>query len=82
MIDPLNELALATALRGCRLLPGSRDKRLIRQAHAQLTTGLGLTPNQREWLYRLAFKYRAQLGLTPEQIKIVKCRYEPEAKHV
>ncbi|WP_337846795.1 hypothetical protein [Sphingomonas sp.] len=56
------------ALAGLSYLPGSWDKRFVRDVNAIVAAGQPLSPKQRENVDRLARKYRRQMParLVPE----------------
>ena len=56
------EQDICLALGGVRYLPGGWDKRFGNNLNILAgTPGKDLTEHQREWMYRLLFKYRKQL---------------------
>lgn len=63
------ELELLHHVSGCRLLPGSWDKRFVRQlASLACKGGQKLSAAQREQLGRIHYRYRRQHGQpTPQQ---------------
>ncbi len=56
-----DEIRMALALGSCRFLPGSFDKHLANSLHLIAVTKKEVTESQREWMYRLLYKYRKQL---------------------
>lgn len=56
-----DEQKICLALGGVRFLPGSFDKRLANSLHNQAISTQLITESQREWMYRLLYKYRNQL---------------------
>lgn len=56
-----DEQKICIALGSCRYQPGSFDKRLGNNLHDQAVTLQLITESQREWMYRLLYKYRKQL---------------------
>lgn len=55
------EQEICLALGGLRYLPGSWDKRFGNNLKGLARAGKELTDSQREWMYRLLYKYRNQL---------------------
>jgi len=58
------EIQLINKLRGCRFLPGSFDKKFIRDINTENISAL-----QHWWIYKLGFKYRKQIGDTFSEVK-------------
>ena len=55
---------IVAALAACNLLPGSFDKRLIQHWDRQRTEGKALSETGSRHIYRLVYKYRAQMRET------------------
>lgn len=60
------ELRIIRALKNCRFLPGSFDKKLSNEFPLK-----GVSPLQRYWCYKLGYKYRKQIN-NPELTRICK----------
>lgn|SRR3990167_1294402 len=63
---PLNEyelIALSKWLPRCTFLPGSPEKRFVRQNK----NATALTEKQREWLRKITYHYRKQIGLSDDK---------------
>ena len=63
---PLNEyelIALSKWLPRCTFLPGSPEKRFVRQNQSATS----LTEKQREWLRKIVYRYRRQIGLSDDK---------------
>ena len=56
-----DEQKICLALGTCRYLPGTFDKRLGNNLCSQASTNQLITESQKEWMYRLLYKYRKQL---------------------
>ena len=56
------EKDLANRLSFCRFLPGSWDKRFVRDMVLHVSLGEGITQQQAEWLAKTAYKFRVQLA--------------------
>lgn len=56
-----DEQKICLALANLRFLPSSFDKRLAQSLGAQASRSQLITEGQREWAYRLLYKYRNQL---------------------
>jgi len=65
------EQDICLALGRARYLPGSFDKRFANNVSsiARTDPDKELTEKQREWIYRLLFKYRKQLDVTYSRYK-------------
>jgi hypothetical protein len=53
-------------LRGCQMIPGSYEKRFVRDLANRGGSPVPLTPRQRHFLGQLVYKYRRQLVVTDE----------------
>ena len=61
-VDPLTARAIAD-LTFCRFTPGSWDKRFARDMGERVSFGpTSITAKQYAWVWKLAWKYRRQLG--------------------
>lgn len=56
-----DEYDICTALGNCRFAPATWDKRFAFSVSGKAERGGELTETQREWIYRLLYKYRKQL---------------------
>ena len=57
----VDEQKICLALGQVRYLPGTFDKRFGHNLHDQAATNQLITEKQREWIYRLLYKYRNQI---------------------
>jgi hypothetical protein len=62
----IEEKQLIEKLSACRFLPGSFEKKFVRDLNLDNISAL-----QHWWIYKLGFKYRKQIG---DQISEVMCR--------
>src|SRR3990167_10742997 len=63
---PLNEyelIAISKWLPRCTFLPGSPENRFVRQNQ----NATALTEKQREWLRKITYRYRKQIGLSDDK---------------
>lgn len=62
ILDDADRMA-AMALTGCRFVPGSPDKRFVREVSEGVANDDidRLTPKQRRYLWRLVWRYRRQI---------------------
>ena len=76
-----DEIEIATALSNVNVLPGTWDKKFMTAMSFTVSTSPNseLTDKQRFWLFRLCYKYRAQIpevymkySLNPLSAKVVK----------
>lgn len=52
-----------------RYLPGSWDKKFARNVYGKAVDGKELTETQKEWIYRLLYKYRGQVPVLYQKHK-------------
>lgn len=66
-----DEIEISIALGNVRYLPGSFDKRfgMNVSSRAKRESNKELTEGQKEWLYRILYKYRKQLSVTYQKHK-------------
>lgn len=65
------QIEISLKLGNCRFLPGTWDKRFAHKLHSIATTDSNeeLTETQKEWVYRLLYKYRGQLPVLYQKHK-------------